>query len=139
VITSPFRAIFRGGAAAVATETSVFEARARKLPDIDVLVQQETRLTEALKLLSREIELTRRLFVQKVVPKSRCCGLSAKQARCVGNCWNHSRRYKIPNYVPSQADEDLAKSRGDLAVLDENIKSAQTDAPHRLRHHSMDH
>lgn len=25
----------------------------------------------------------------------------------------------------SQADEDLAKSRGDLAVLDENIKSAQ--------------
>src|SRR5258708_24515277 len=35
---------------------------------------------------------------------------------------------KIANITASfrsQADEDLAKSRGDLAVLDENIKSAQ--------------
>src|SRR5262245_5564257 len=56
--------------AAVATESSVFETRARKLAqDIDVLVQQETRLTENLKLLSREVELTRKLYAQKVVPE----------------------------------------------------------------------
>src|SRR3954463_13333660 len=36
-----------------------------------------------------------------------------------------SRIINIPTAFRSQADEDLAKSRGDLAVLDENIKSAQ--------------
>src|SRR5438445_7371498 len=57
-------------AAAVATERSVFETRARKIAqDVDVLEQQETRLSETLKLLNREVELTRKLYAQKVVPE----------------------------------------------------------------------
>ena len=36
-----------------------------------------------------------------------------------------SRLVNITASFRSQADEDLAKSKGDLAVLDENIKSAQ--------------
>ena len=36
-----------------------------------------------------------------------------------------SRLVNIRTAFRSQADEDLAKSKGDLAVLDENIKSAQ--------------
>src|SRR6185369_12861964 len=36
-----------------------------------------------------------------------------------------SKIANITTSFRSQADEDLAKSRGDLAVLDENIKSAQ--------------
>jgi adhesin transport system membrane fusion protein len=36
-----------------------------------------------------------------------------------------ARKVNVKTAFRSQADEDLAKSRGDLAVLDENIKSAQ--------------
>ena len=36
-----------------------------------------------------------------------------------------SRMANVKTAFRSQADEDLAKSKGDLAVLDENIKSAQ--------------
>ena len=55
---------------AVETEGSVFETRARKIAqDIDVVAQQETRLTESLKLLERELEITRKLYAQKVVPE----------------------------------------------------------------------
>ena len=56
--------------ASVATETSVFKLRAQKVAqDVDVLNQQVTRLTGTLKLLDRELTLTRRLFEQKVVPE----------------------------------------------------------------------
>ena len=55
---------------AVETERNVFLARQRKLDhDVDVLVQQQIRLTDSLKLLSREVELTRNLYVQKIVPE----------------------------------------------------------------------
>src|SRR6476646_1087879 len=36
-----------------------------------------------------------------------------------------SRMINVRTAFRSQADDDLAKSKGDLAVLDENIKSAQ--------------
>ena len=56
--------------ASVATETSVFKMRSQKLAqDIDVLSQQVTRLSGSLKLLDRELTLTRRLYEQKVVPE----------------------------------------------------------------------
>ena len=56
--------------AAVATETSVFKMRAQKVAqDVDVLNQQVTRLTGTLKLLDRELTLTRKLYEQKVVPE----------------------------------------------------------------------
>jgi len=113
--------------AAVATETSVFETRARKLAqDIDVLVQQETRLTENLKLLSREVELTRKLYAQKVVPEIEMLRLERQLSETRGQLAEvQSRITNTKATFRSQADEDLAKSKGDLAVLDENIKSAQ--------------
>src|SRR5262245_17336508 len=55
---------------AVAAETSAFDSRQRKLAqDIDVLTQDETRLTELLSFQNRELELTKPLFQQKVVPE----------------------------------------------------------------------
>ena len=65
-------------------EKSLFDARQRKLAqDIDVISQQETqrrselaeykatsdKLTETLKLLQREVDLTQNLYQQRVVPE----------------------------------------------------------------------
>jgi membrane fusion protein, adhesin transport system len=112
---------------AVETERSVFETRARKLAqDSDVLVQAETRLTDTLKFLNREIELTRRLFEQKVVPEIEMLRLQRQASEMRGQLAEaQSKRVNIQTAFRAQADEDLAKARGDLAVLDENIKSAQ--------------
>jgi adhesin transport system membrane fusion protein len=113
--------------AAVATETSVFKLRAQKLAqDIDVLNQQVTRLTGTLKLLERELSLTRKLYEQKVVPEIEMLRIDQKATEMRGQL--AETQSKITNTVASfrsQANEDLAKSKGDLAVLDENIKSAQ--------------
>lgn len=112
---------------AVDTEQSVFETRSRKIAqDVDVVSQQETRLTESLKLLNREIELTRRLFTQKVVPEIEMLRLERQASEMRGQLAEaQARILNIRTAFRSQADEDLAKSRGDLAVLDETIKSAQ--------------
>ncbi|HXF87109.1 MAG TPA: HlyD family type I secretion periplasmic adaptor subunit [Xanthobacteraceae bacterium] len=113
--------------AAVATEANVFEARARKLAqDIDVLVKQEARLTDAYKLINDEIRIMRPLFQQKVVPEIEWIRLHQREADVRGQL--AETQSKIANAKAAfraQAEEDLAKSRGDLAVLDENIKSAQ--------------
>jgi adhesin transport system membrane fusion protein len=140
---------------AVASERSVFEAHARKLAqDIDVISQQEnqkkkeigelrattTRYTETLALLNRELDLTRKLYNQKVVPEIEMLRadrqatdmrgqLAVAQASIVkaeaGVQEAHSRLLNITTAFRAQAEDDLAKSRGDLAVLDENIKSAK--------------
>ena len=112
---------------AVQAETSVFETRARKLADdIDVLTQQETRLSQTLTLLNREVELTRRLYEQKVVPEIEWLRLTRQAAEMRGQlAETQARKVNVKTAFRSQADEDLAKSRGDLAVLEENIKSAQ--------------
>jgi membrane fusion protein, adhesin transport system len=112
---------------AVATERSVFENRARKIAqDIDVLTQQETRLTDTLKLMTREVELTRSLFKQKVVPEIEMLRLEQKFSDVKGQLAETQSKIATTRATfRSQADEDLAKSKGDLAVLDENIKSAQ--------------
>jgi adhesin transport system membrane fusion protein len=119
--------LVRTAASAVDAEKSVFDARARKLAqDIDVLRQQETRLTDSLKLLSREIELTEPLYKQKIVPEIEKLRLERQASEMKGQL--AEAKAKISNVVASfrsQADEDLAKSRGDLAVLDENIRAAQ--------------
>jgi adhesin transport system membrane fusion protein len=113
--------------AAVATENSVFKMRAQKLAqDVDVLNQQVTRLTGTLKLLDRELVLTRKLYEQKIVPEIEMLRLDRQAAEMKGQL--AEAQSKMTNTVTSfrsQADEDLAKSKGDLAVLDENIKSAQ--------------
>ena len=113
--------------AAVATESSVFRMRAQKIAqDVDVLNQQVTRLTGTLKLLERELQLTRKLHEQKVVPEIEMLRLDRQATEMRGQL--AEAQSKIASTVASfrsQADEDLAKSKGDLAVLDENIKSAQ--------------
>lgn len=113
--------------AAVATEASVFKMRGQKVAqDIDVLNQQVTRLTGSLKLLEREQTLTRRLYEQKVVPEIEMLRLDRQATEMKGQLAEaQSKIANITASFRSQADEDLAKSRGDLAVLDENIKSAQ--------------
>ncbi|WP_441241210.1 HlyD family type I secretion periplasmic adaptor subunit [Tardiphaga sp. 768_D3_N2_1] len=140
---------------AVQTERSVFDAHMRKLAqDIDVIAQQEwqkkkeidelraseTRFSETLTLLTRETLLTRRLYEQKVVPEIEMLRsdrqatdmrgqLAVVQATIVKTeaavKEAQSRLLNITTAFRSTAEDDLAKSRGDLAVLDENIKSAQ--------------
>src|SRR3954467_884478 len=113
--------------AAVATETSVFNMRSQKVAqDIDVLNQQVARLNGTLKLLDRELALTRKLYEQKVVPEIEMLRLDRQATEMRGQLAEaQSKIVNITASFRSQADEDLAKSRGDLAVLDENIKSAQ--------------
>lgn len=140
---------------AVQAERSVFEAHMRKLAqDIDVVQQQELqktkeidelrasekRFSETLALLNRELSLTRKLYDQKVVPEIEMLRadrqatdmrgqLAVVQATMVKTQAAvdeaRSRRLNISTAFRAQAEDDLAKSRGDLAVLEENIKSAE--------------
>jgi membrane fusion protein, adhesin transport system len=112
---------------ATAIEMSVFETHSRKLAqDVDVLAQQETRLEETLQLLNREVALTRKLYEQKVVPEIEMIRLERQASELRGQLAEvQSRKITVRTTFLSQVDDDLAKSRGDLAVLDENIKSAQ--------------
>ena len=140
---------------AVLTERSVFDSHIKKIAqDIDVIAQQETqkqkeieelrasetRFAETLVLLNRETALTRKLYDQKVVPEIEMLrsdrqatdmrgqlavvrATIAKTDAAVQEA--HSRLLNVGTAFRAQAEDDLAKSRGDLAVLDENIKSAQ--------------
>jgi adhesin transport system membrane fusion protein len=140
---------------AVMTERSVFDSHMKKLAqDIDVIQQQETqklkeieelrasetRFAETLVLLNRETALTRKLYEQKVVPEIEMLRSDRQATDMRGQLAvvratmvktdaavqeAHSRLLNISTAFRSQAEDDLAKSRGDLAVLDENIKSAQ--------------
>ena len=112
---------------AVETERNVFDARKKKLNnDIDVLTQQELRFSESLKLFERQVELTRKLYVQKIVPEIEMLQVDQRVTEMKGQVAEaQSRIENIKSAFRSQAEEDLAKSRGDLAVLDQTIKSAQ--------------
>ena len=111
----------------IAAEISVFEARGRRLAqDLDVLRQAEKRLSSTLEILAREVEITRRLFNQKVVPEIEMLRLERQASEMRGQL--AETRAKLQHATAafrSQSEEDLVKSRGDLAVLDETIKSAQ--------------
>ncbi len=145
----------RSAPRAVSTESSVFDARARKLfQDIEVLKQQhgqkqleleelrvqEKKLTDSAQFINREVELTRQLHVQKIVPEIEMLRVDRQATEIRGQLSvvkvtiNKSEaaiqemQARIANAHASfhaQAQEELAKSKGDLAVLDENIKSAQ--------------
>ncbi|MGP9811311.1 HlyD family type I secretion periplasmic adaptor subunit [Rhodopseudomonas sp. NSM] len=140
---------------AVEAERLVFEAHVRKLAqDVDVVQQQEIqktkeidelrasekRFSETLALLNREIALTRKLYEQKVVPEIEMLRADRQATDMRGQLAvvqatiikteaavqeARSRRLNITTAFRAQAEDDLAKSRGDLAVLDENIKSAK--------------
>lgn len=111
---------------AVATELSVYDARAKKLAqDVDVLQQAHTRLTNNMQLLSRELELTRKLYAQKVVPEIEMIRLERQESETRGQlAETNARLNSVKASFSSLAEEDLAKSRGELAVLEETIKSA---------------
>jgi adhesin transport system membrane fusion protein len=113
--------------AAVSAEQNVFEARTKKLAqDLDVLQQTERRLTESMKLLNRELELTRKLHAEKVVPEIEMIRLERQASDIRGQLAEATSRLgNVRASYNSQVEEDLAKSRGDLAVLDENIKGAE--------------
>jgi adhesin transport system membrane fusion protein len=147
--------LVKAAPAAVAAEQSLFQARARKLAqDIDVIAQQVTqrrseleeyratadKLTNTLKLLQRELDLTQNLYRQKVVPEIEMLRVQrqatdmqgqlevakASMAKAEAGIQEAESRLKNAKAtLRAQADEDLAKSRGDLAVLEENIKSAK--------------
>ncbi len=111
----------------VAAEQNVFDARMRKMvQETDVLQQQETRLTETLEILGKELDITRRLHQQKVIPEIEMLRLERQASEMRGQlAETKSRIATIKTTFRAQAEEDLAKSRGDLSVLDETIKSAQ--------------
>jgi membrane fusion protein, adhesin transport system len=111
----------------VATELSVFDARTKKIAqDVDVLQQTHSRLTNNLELLNRELEITRKLHTQKVVPEIEMIRLERQASETRGQlAETNSRLTNVKTSFASQVEEDLAKSKGDLAVLDETIKSAQ--------------
>ena len=112
---------------AVQTEQNVFDARAKKLAqDVDVLTQQATRLSDSHKLLSREVQLTQNLYTQKVVPEIEMLRLQRQESDMRGQLAETQARISTAKATfRSQAEEDLAKSRADLAVLEETTKSAQ--------------
>jgi len=140
---------------AVDAEKAVFAARATKLAqDLDVLVQQEhqrqreleefraneEKIQRSLEFLTREVELTRKLYREKVVPEIEMLRVDRQAAELKGQLEvmkasinkalagiqeARSRYATTQATFRAQAEEDLAKSRGDLAVLDETIKSAQ--------------
>ena len=112
---------------AVDTERNLFEARVRKVAqEIDVLTQTATKLTDTLTFLDRELDLTRKLYAQKVIPEIEMLRLDRQAADMRGQlAETKSRIANVTSTFRAQAEEDLAKSRGDLAVLDETIKSAQ--------------
>ncbi|ALK10460.1 HlyD family type I secretion periplasmic adaptor subunit [Blastochloris viridis] len=139
---------------AVQAEQNVFEARARKLSqDLDVIAQQENqkmreldelqasekKLAETFQLMTRELDLTRKLYQQKVVPEIEMIRLErqaaevrgqrevvkASLAKALGAIREvGARRDTTIGTFRAQAEEDLAKSRGELAVLDETVRAA---------------
>jgi adhesin transport system membrane fusion protein len=112
---------------AVEAERNLFEARNRKLvQETDVLIQQEKRFTDTLKILDKELDITRRLHGQKVIPEIEMLRLERQATDMRGQlAETKSKIATIKTTFRAQAEEDLAKSRGDLAVLDESIKAAR--------------
>src|SRR4051812_9544788 len=147
--------LLRDALKSVEAERALFDARVRKLgQDIDVIKQQEgqrrteleeyraseKRLSETLELLNKEVEITRKLYQQKVVPEIEMLRLDRQATDMRGQLdvtrvsltkanagirEAQSRAINARTAFRAQAEEDLAKSRGDLAVLEENIRAAQ--------------
>ncbi len=118
----------------------VVQQETQRRRELDEYKATETKLTETLKLLQREVDLTRNLYQQKVVPEIEMLRVDRQASEMRGQIQvikastakadaaiqeAQARSQNARTTLRAQADEDLAKSRGDLAVLDENIKSAK--------------
>lgn len=140
---------------AIEAERAVFDAQTRKLAqDIAVLQQQflqkqqesaefsatQKKLSDTLQLLQRETSLTRKLYEQRVVPEIEMLRIDRQVAEMSGQLGVvkaslsrteasiaevQARMSTASSTFRAQAQDDLAKAAGDLAVLDENIKAAQ--------------
>lgn len=119
--------LIKNAPGAIKDEQSVFDSHAQKLSDdINVFKQQEQKLSDSLSSFEHEASITRPLFEQKVIPEIEMIRLDRQVSDTRGQL--AEVRARIANAgasFRSQAADDLAKSKGDLAVLDENIKSAQ--------------
>lgn len=141
--------------AAAAAERALYEARVRKLlQDLEVLDQQAQqksrekdemeaqarRLASTKPLLERELTITRRLFADRVVPEIEMLRLDRQVAELNGQIdvtrasltraegairEAQARREGAILAFRASAEEDLAKTRGDLAVLDETLRAAE--------------
>lgn len=141
--------------AAAAAERGFHEARVRKLQqDLEILdqqVQQKNREKEELEaqgrrlqsskpLLDRELAITRRLHADRVVPEIEMLRLERQAAELAGQIEvnrasltraegaireSQARRDGAVIAFRASAEEDLTKTRGDLAALDETIRAAE--------------
>lgn len=141
--------------AAVAGEKTFHEARVRKLQqDLEILdqqAQQKTqekdeldaqarRLQTGKPMLDRELQITRKLYADRVVPEIEMLRLERQVAELVGQIdVNRATLTKADGAIReararregaiitfrASAEEDLTKTRSDLAVLDETIRAAE--------------
>lgn len=140
---------------AAAAERALFEARLRKLSqDLSILDQQLSqkerereelnaqgrRLSASKPLLERELTITKRLHGERVVPEIEMIRLERQFADLTGQISVNQasvnradgavreaqeRRAGAVVAFRSAAEEDLTKSRADLAVIEESIRAAQ--------------
>ncbi len=145
----------RGAPQVAAAERSLFDARILKLrQDIEVLTQQkaqketekneikaqETRLSTTLELANRELAITKKLAKEKVVPEIELIRLEKQMADVEGQLAiaritiqkadvaikEATARYdNVTSTFRAVAEEEFSKSRSDLAVVEEGIRSAQ--------------
>jgi adhesin transport system membrane fusion protein len=141
--------------AAAQAERALYEARIRKLlQDLEVLDQQAQqkgrekdeldaqarRLASSKPLLERELAITRRLYGDRVVPEIEMLRLERQVAELNGQIdvtrasltraegairEAQARREGAILAFRASAEEDLAKTRADLAVLDESLRAAE--------------
>lgn len=141
--------------AAAAAERALYDARVRKLlQDLEVLdhqAQQKSREKEEMEaqarrlastkpLLERELAISRRLFTDRVVPEIEMLRLDRQLAELNGQIdvtrasltraegairEAQARREGAILAFRAGAEEDLAKTRGDLAVLDETLRASE--------------
>lgn len=141
--------------AAVAAETALHEARLRKLRQeqdvLDQQVQQKTREKDELEaqrkrllagkpLMEREMAITRRLHAERVLPEIEFLRYERQMAELLGQIdvnqaslvratgaiqEARSRQTSALVTFRTAAEEDLTRTRSDLAVLDEGFRAAE--------------
>lgn len=139
----------------VAAETSRFAARARKLAQdvelLDLQVSQKTRARDELAalarklaatkpLLDRELQITRRLASERSIPESEVLRVELQIAENAGqNEVNKAamitadaaiaeataRRDAVVSGFRAAAEEELAKTRAEIATVDDGLRAAQ--------------
>jgi adhesin transport system membrane fusion protein len=140
---------------AAASERALFDARSRKLAqDLQILdaqleqkvrerdeySAQSRRLASNKPLLDRELAITRKMFSDRVVPEIEMIRLDRQVSDLAGQIGVNqaninraegaiseaqARRTGAIIAFRSAAEEDLTKSRGDLAVIEESIRAAE--------------